>query len=58
MYVSSVEVGESVNTQLLKVSGISKSFPGVQALKDVEFELNGERSSHSSVKTAPASPAS
>ncbi|GAB3127229.1 ATP-binding cassette domain-containing protein [Glaciibacter psychrotolerans] len=29
-----------MNTQLLKVSGISKSFPGVQALKDVEFELN------------------
>jgi ribose transport system ATP-binding protein len=27
-------------TQLLKVSGISKSFPGVQALKDVQFELN------------------
>lgn len=26
--------------QLLKVSGISKSFPGVQALKDVQFELN------------------
>jgi ribose transport system ATP-binding protein len=29
-----------VSTQLLKVSGISKSFPGVQALKDVQFELN------------------
>ncbi|MCU1571553.1 MAG: D-xylose transporter ATP-binding protein [Naasia sp.] len=27
-------------TQLLKVHGISKSFPGVQALKDVQFELN------------------
>ncbi len=34
------EVGEHVPTQLLKVSGISKSFPGVQALKDVQFELN------------------
>jgi len=29
-----------VSTQLLKVSGISKSFPGVKALQDVEFELN------------------
>lgn len=29
-----------MTTQLLKVSGISKSFPGVQALKDVQFELN------------------
>lgn len=29
-----------MSTQLLKVSGISKSFPGVQALKDVQFELN------------------
>jgi len=29
-----------VSNQLLKVSGISKGFPGVQALKDVEFELN------------------
>jgi ribose transport system ATP-binding protein len=29
-----------VSSQLLKVSGISKSFPGVQALKDVQFELN------------------
>src|SRR5680860_325842 len=37
---SSDEVGECVTTQLLKVSGISKSFPGVQALKDVQFELN------------------
>ena len=34
------EAGERVPTQLLKVSGISKSFPGVQALKDVQFELN------------------
>jgi ribose transport system ATP-binding protein len=34
------EVGERVTEQLLKVSGISKSFPGVQALKDVQFELN------------------
>jgi ribose transport system ATP-binding protein len=29
-----------VTTQLLRVEGISKSFPGVQALSDVEFELN------------------
>lgn len=29
-----------MSTQLLKVSGISKSFPGVQALQDVQFELN------------------
>jgi len=29
-----------VPTQLLRVHGISKSFPGVQALKDVQFELN------------------
>ena len=29
-----------MSSQLLKVSGISKSFPGVQALKDVQFELN------------------
>ncbi len=29
-----------MSTQLLKVSGISKGFPGVQALKDVQFELN------------------
>ena len=29
-----------MSTQLLKVSGVSKSFPGVQALKDVQFELN------------------
>jgi ribose transport system ATP-binding protein len=29
-----------VPSQLLKVSGISKSFPGVQALKDVQFELS------------------
>jgi len=29
-----------VPSQLLKVSGVSKSFPGVQALKDVQFELN------------------
>lgn len=34
------EVGERVSTQLLKVSGISKSFPGVKALQDVQFELN------------------
>lgn len=27
-------------TPLLKVEGISKSFPGVQALKDVQFELH------------------
>lgn len=27
-------------SQLLQVSGISKAFPGVQALKDVQFELN------------------
>lgn len=27
-------------SQLLSVSGISKSFPGVQALKDVQFELS------------------
>ncbi|MCU1635056.1 MAG: D-ribose transporter ATP-binding protein [Cryobacterium sp.] len=27
-------------TKLLEVSGISKSFPGVQALKDVQFELD------------------
>ncbi|MBC7723685.1 MAG: sugar ABC transporter ATP-binding protein [Burkholderiaceae bacterium] len=29
-----------MSAQLLAVSGISKSFPGVQALKDVQFELN------------------
>lgn len=29
-----------MTTQLLKVEGISKSFPGVQALHDVQFELN------------------
>jgi len=29
-----------VSTQLLKVSGISKSFPGVKALEDVQFVLN------------------
>ena len=29
-----------MTTELLKVNGISKSFPGVQALKDVQFELN------------------
>jgi ribose transport system ATP-binding protein len=29
-----------VATKLLEVSGISKSFPGVQALKDVQFELD------------------
>lgn len=29
-----------MSSQLLKVSGVSKSFPGVQALKDVQFELN------------------
>lgn len=29
-----------MSDQLLRVSGISKSFPGVQALKDVQFELN------------------
>ncbi|MFD3443508.1 sugar ABC transporter ATP-binding protein [Microbacteriaceae bacterium 4G12] len=34
------EVGDRVPTQLLAVHGISKSFPGVQALKDVQFELN------------------
>ena len=34
------EVGERVSTQLLTVSGISKSFPGVKALQDVQFELN------------------
>jgi len=34
------EVGDRVPTQLLAVRGISKSFPGVQALKDVQFELN------------------
>lgn len=34
------EVGERMSTQLLKVSGISKSFPGVKALQDVQFELN------------------
>ncbi len=38
--MSSDEVGERVSTQLLKVSGISKSFPGVKALQDVQFELN------------------
>ena len=34
------EVGERVPSPLLSVSGISKSFPGVQALKDVQFELS------------------
>ncbi len=29
-----------MTNQLLKVSGISKSFPGVQALQDVQFELD------------------
>ncbi|TFD53801.1 sugar ABC transporter ATP-binding protein [Cryobacterium sp. Hh11] len=29
-----------MSNQLLKVTGISKSFPGVQALKDVQFELD------------------
>ncbi|MBG6106811.1 sugar ABC transporter ATP-binding protein [Frigoribacterium sp. CG_9.8] len=29
-----------MSTQLLTVSGISKSFPGVKALQDVQFELN------------------
>ena len=29
-----------MSTQLLKVSGISKSFPGVKALQNVQFELN------------------
>ena len=29
-----------MSNQLLRVSGISKSFPGVQALKDVQFELD------------------
>ena len=29
-----------MSTQLLKVSGISKSFPGVKALEDVQFVLN------------------
>ena len=29
-----------MSNQLLRVTGISKSFPGVQALKDVQFELN------------------
>jgi ribose transport system ATP-binding protein len=29
-----------VSDQLLRVRGINKSFPGVQALKDVQFELN------------------
>jgi ribose transport system ATP-binding protein len=36
----SEEVGVRVSTKLLKVSGISKSFPGVMALHDVQFELN------------------
>jgi len=34
------EVGERIPSPLLSVSGISKSFPGVQALKDVQFELS------------------
>lgn len=29
-----------MNAPLLKLSGISKSYPGVQALKDVDFDLN------------------
>ncbi|TFD90006.1 sugar ABC transporter ATP-binding protein [Cryobacterium serini] len=29
-----------MSNQLLRVTGISKSFPGVQALKDVQFELD------------------
>ena len=37
---SSDEVGRHVPNQLLKVTGISKAFPGVQALQDVSFELN------------------
>jgi ribose transport system ATP-binding protein len=34
------EAGSIVTTHLLDVDGISKSFPGVQALKDVQFRLD------------------
>ena len=34
------EVGDPVNAPLLKVEGVSKSFPGVKALDDVHFDVS------------------
>ncbi len=41
---------------LLRVEGISKAFPGVQALSDVTLETSAARSSPWSARTAPANP--
>ena len=39
---------------LLELSGISKSFGGVQALRAVDFSLKVGESTASSARTAPA----
>ena len=40
---------------ILQMRGITKTFPGVKALQDVNLTLNAARSTPSAVRTAPAS---
>jgi ABC-type sugar transport system ATPase subunit len=45
-------------TALVQMVGISKRFPGVQALKDAPFDLQPEKSTHSWARTGRANPRS
>ena len=45
----------AASAPLLELEGVSKSFPGVQALDDVDLELRPARCTRSSARTAPAS---
>ncbi|MFL0711272.1 MAG: hypothetical protein ACJLS2_14845 [Microcella pacifica] len=41
---------------VLRLAGVSKSYPGVQALNDVDLDVWGGSATQFSVRTAPANP--
>ena len=43
---------------LLETRGLSKRFPGIVALDEVDFEADAGRSGRLSARTAPANPRS
>ena len=52
---STISVGAPETAPLLEMTGVSKAFGGVHALRDVDFSLMASRSMAWSARTAPAS---